>query len=151
MRPMTVDESTELDCSAAKVWNEVQKSSRLLHVIRPLARISTAGFPDLPERWREGQKVRCRVYVFGMIPIGVRELHFEKIDQNGRRIVTHESDPLVRSWKHTIAITTLGPDRSIYRDVIDIDAGHLTTLVWLWTNWFYRHRQRRWRALAKTL
>jgi hypothetical protein len=24
-------------------------------------------------------------------------------------------------------------------------------LVWAWADWFYRHRQRRWRALAKCL
>ena len=91
------------------------------------------------------------MYVFGVIPIGVRELYFERIDQNGCRIVTRESDPLVRSWNYTITITPIGPNRSKYRDVIDIDAGHLTVLVWVWTNWFYRHRQRRWRALTRTL
>jgi hypothetical protein len=151
MAPMKVDVSTVLDCSAAKVWSEVQKSALLLHVIWPLARMSTSALPDLPKRWRQGQKVHCRVYVFGIIPIGVRELNFETIDQNGCRIVTHESDPLVRSWNHTITITPFGPNRSKYRDVIDIDAGHLTGLVWAWTNWFYRHRQRRLRALTKTL
>jgi hypothetical protein len=62
-----------------------------------------------------------------------------------------ENDPLVKSWKHAISIKPLGQDRSIYRDVIDIDAGRLTVLVWAWVNWFYRHRQRRWRAFAKTL
>ena len=41
---------------------------------------------------------------------------------------------MVRSWNHTIAITPSGPNRSIYRDVIDIDAGHLTVLVWAWTS-----------------
>ena len=71
------------------------------HVIWPLARITTSGLPDLPEQWRQGQKVQCRVYVFGVIPIGVRELYFERIDQNGCRIVTRESDPLVRSWNYT--------------------------------------------------
>jgi hypothetical protein len=40
-------------------------------------------------------------------------------------------------------------DQSIYSDVIDIDAGRLTVSVW--ATWFYRHRQRRWRALAKSL
>jgi hypothetical protein len=62
---MKVDLSTELDCSATKAWNEVQKSALLLHVIWPLARISTSGLPDLPGHWREGQKVQCCVYVFG--------------------------------------------------------------------------------------
>ena len=151
MATMKVDVSTDLDCSAAKVWNEVQKSALLLHVIWPLTRIGTSGLPDLPERWRQGQEVQCRVYVFGFISLGVRDLYFKKIDQRAYRIVTHESDRLVRSWDHTISVTPLGPNRSKYRDVIDIDAGHLTGLVWAWTNWFYRHRQRRWRALSRTL
>ena len=94
MAPMKVDVSTELDCSAAKVWSEVQKSTLLLRVIWPLARISTSGLPDLPERWGEGQKVQCWVYVFGFIPLGVRELYFKRIDQNAFRIVTRESDRL---------------------------------------------------------
>ena len=38
-KSMKVDVSTQLDCSAVKAWNEVQKSSLLLHVIWPLARI----------------------------------------------------------------------------------------------------------------
>jgi hypothetical protein len=50
-----------------------------------------------------------------------------------------------------ISVRPLDENRSIYRDVIDIDAGSLTVLVWAWASWFYRHRQRRWRALAKTL
>jgi hypothetical protein len=148
---MKVDVSTALDCSAAEAWGEVQTSALLLHVIWPLARISTSGLPDLPKQWRQGETVQCRLYVFGVIPVGVRDLYFERIDQNAYCVVTRESDPLVRSWNHTIALTPSGRHRSIYRDVIDIDAGYLTVLVWAWTNWFYRHRQRRWRALAKTL
>jgi hypothetical protein len=50
-----------------------------------------------------------------------------------------------------MSIKPLGQDRSIYSDVIDIDAGALTVLVWAWASWFYRHRQRRWRAFAKSL
>jgi hypothetical protein len=95
--------------------------------------------------------VLCRVYVFGFIPIGVRELYFENIDQIARRIVTRESDRLVRSWNHTIAISSLGTNQSVYRDVIYIDAGRLTFLVWVWTSWFYRHRQRRLRPLSRAL
>ena len=148
---MKVDVSTELNCSATKAWDEVQKSALLLYVIWPLARITTTGLPDFPERWRQGLSVRCRAYVFGLIPIGIRELHFETIDQTGYRIVTRESDPLVKRWNHTFSVTPSGTDRSIYRDVIDIDAGASTILVWAWASWFYRHRQRRWRALAKSL
>jgi hypothetical protein len=148
---MKVDVSTQLDCPAAKAWSELQKSSLLLHVIWPLARIATTGLPDLPERWHQGLTVRCRLYLFGFVPIGIRDLHFETIDHSAHRIATRESDPLVKRWDHIISLAPAGADRSIYRDVIDIDAGGLTVVVWAWANWFYRHRQRRWRALAKRL
>jgi hypothetical protein len=147
---MKVDVSTELSCSAVKAWDEVQKSSLLLHVIWPLARVVPTGAP-FPERWSEGLTVQCKSYVFGVIPIGVRTLNFEKIDHKNYEIQSREYDPLMPRWDHLVSIKPLDVTRSIYRDTIDIDAGSLTFLVWAWANWFYRHRQRRWRALAKSL
>jgi hypothetical protein len=147
---MLVDVSTVLNCSAAKAWNEVQKTSLFLYVIWPLVRVVPTGAP-FPERWSEGLTIQCKSFVFGVIPIGVRTLHFEKIDQKNYEIQSREHDPLIARWDHLVAIKLLDDSRSIYRDTIDIDAGRLTVVVWAWANWFYRHRQRRWRALAKTL
>jgi hypothetical protein len=93
----------------------------------------------------------CKLFVFGIVPIGVHTLRFEKVDQEAHEILTHEHDRLVARWDHVVSVRPLGENRSIYRDIIDIDAGSLTVLVWAWASWFYRHRQRRWRALAKTL
>jgi hypothetical protein len=120
-------------------------------VIWPLARIVSVDGRSFPERWTEGLTTQCRSYLFGSIPIGARNLYFQRIDHVNFEILILENDPLVKSWKHAISIKPLGQDRSIYRDVIDIDAGRLTALVWAWADWFYRHRQRRWRALAKCL
>jgi hypothetical protein len=147
---MIVDVPTVLNCSAAKAWNEVQKSSLLLHVIWPLARVVPVGAP-FPERWSEGLTIQCKSFVFGVIPIGVRTLHIEKIDHKNYQIQSREHDPLIARWDHLVSIKPLDDTRSIYRDTIDIDAGSLTFVVGAWANWFYRHRQRRWRALAKTL
>ena len=148
---MKVDVSTPLECPVDTAWNEVQKSALLQHVIRPLATVTPIEPQSFPERWCEGMTIQCRTRVLGFIPTGVRTVHFEKIDHTARTIVTHESDPLVRRWDHTISVTPAGRMRSIYRDVIDLDAGALTFVVWAWTSWFYRHRQRRWRALAPVL
>jgi hypothetical protein len=147
---MMVDVSTVLNCPAAKAWNEVLKSSLLLHVIWPLARVVPIGAP-FPERWSEGLTVQCKSYVFGVIPIGVRTLHFEKIDEKNYQIQSREHDPLIARWDHLVSIKPLDDNRSIYRDTIEIDAGSLTFVVVAWANWFYRYRQHRWRALAKTL
>jgi hypothetical protein len=147
---MIVDVSTMLDCPAAKAWNEVQKSSLLLYVIWPLARVVPTGVP-FPERWSEGLTIQCKSFVFGVIPVGVRTLAFERIDQKNYELQTREHDPLISRWDHLVSVKPLDDSRSIYRDTIDIDAGKLTWVVWAWANWFYRHRQRRWRALVRTL
>jgi hypothetical protein len=147
---MIVDVSTVLDCSATKAWNEVQKSSLHRHVIWPLARFVPSGAP-FPERWSEGLTTQGNLIVFGVIPMGVHTVHIEKIDHRNHEIQSREHDPLIARWDHQISIEPLGDSRATYRDKIDIDAGILTFAVWAWANWFYRHRQRRWRALAKAL
>ena len=73
------------------------------------------------------------------------------IDQKNYRIQSREHDAVITRWDHLISIKPLADNLSTYRDVIDIDAGSLTPLVGAWAKWFYRHRQRRWRALAETL
>jgi hypothetical protein len=148
---MRVDVATQLDCSAAAAWEAVQTSALLLRVAWPLAKIVPVGDAVFPERWSEGLTVRCRSLLFGFIPTGVRVLDFETIDHANHVIQTRESDPLVRRWDHLMSIKSLGERRSSYRDVIDIDAGRLTFLVWAWATWFYRHRQLRWRTIAKSL
>lgn len=146
---MIADVSTVLNCSAVKAWNEVQNSSLLLHVMRPLARVVPID-RRFPERWREGS-MQCKVYMFGIIPFGLHTIELEKIDEKTHHIQSRERGSLVARWDHLISIKPLDDKRSIYRDTVDIDAGWLTFVVWAWANLLYRHRQRRWRALAKTL
>jgi len=145
-----VDVSTELDCSADKAWDAVRTSALLLHVIWPLATIGPAG-NALPPRWTEGETIQCRPLILGFIPVGIRTLHFERIDDTRRAIQSREHDTLVRRWDHRISIEPRGESRAFYRDEIEIDAGFVTGLVWAWASMFYRHRQRRWRALARGL
>jgi len=149
-RPMTVDVSTILDCSGDKAWNEVQKSSLHRHVTWPMTRIVSTGVP-FPDRWIEKSTIKCRLFLFGIIPTGVHTLFFENIDEKKHRIQSREHGSLVARWDHLVSIEPLDGSRSIYRDTIAIDAGPLTFVVWAWANWFYRHRQRRWRALAMKL
>jgi hypothetical protein len=148
---MVVDVSTVLDCSAEKAWSEVQKSSLHLRVIKPLARIVPLPGSPWPARWEQGRMVQCSLYIFGVVPIGVHTIFLERIDHDRREIQSREHGALIKRWDHHISIQTCGAGRAIYRDRIEIEAGRLTVAIWAWANWFYRHRQRRWRALAKTL
>jgi hypothetical protein len=147
---MIADVSTMLECPATKAWSQVETSALLRHVTRPLVRFAPSAAP-LPERWSEGLTLQWKVFVFGVIPMGVHTVHLEKVDPNNYEIHSREHNRLIARWDHVISIKPLDNSRSFYRDTVEIDAGILTFVVWAWANWLYRHRQRRWRALAKTL
>jgi hypothetical protein len=148
---MRVYVESVLPCEPDAAWEKVQTSALLLQIARPLVVLRPARGEELPERWRHGQTVRCRSYLFGVIPFGTRTLTFEHIDADGRTIQTRESDPLVRRWDHHIRAGATGDGRTHYADDVEIDAGVLTPLVWLFAQVFYRHRHRRWRAVARRL
>ena len=147
---MIVDVSTVLNCSAAKAWNRGFEKAHFC--LRDFA--VGAGRADrcsTPERWSEELTTVANRSSSGSFRSGVRTLHFEKIDHKNYELQSREHDPLIARWDHLVSIKPLDDTRAIYRDTIDVGAGSLTFVVWAWANWFYRHRQRRWRALAKTL
>jgi hypothetical protein len=148
---MRVFVESVLDCAPERVWGEVQTSRLLLDVARPLVVIKPAASATFPERWIEGAVVQCRSYLLGLVPLGTRTLLFERIDQKAQKIQTREHDPLVRRWDHVIRVAAAGDGRTRYSDEIEIDAGALTLPVWLFAQWFYRHRQRRWQSVARRL
>jgi hypothetical protein len=141
-----------LPCDADAGWERVQTSALLREICRPLIRLAPAdGAVELPARWEHQSTVRLRSYMFGFIPLGVRTLLFEHIDQQNREIQTREHDPLVRRWDHRIHFEPLGPGSSRYTDDVEVEAGLLTPIVWAFAQWFYRHRQRRWRRVARRM
>lgn len=148
---MRVYVESVLDCPPEKVWAEVQRSGLLIEVARPLATFVAADDEGLPERWEHESTVHCRSYLFGFIPMGKRTLWFERVDQQAREIQTREHDPLIRRWDHLIRVRPADDGRTLYSDEIEIEAGWRTVFVWLFANWFYRHRQRRWKKVARRL
>jgi hypothetical protein len=142
---------TVLNCPAERVWETVQTSSLLLDVMKPVIRLEPVGGGSFPERWTEGMSVRCRVYLFGVLLPGLHTLELERIDQEGRQIQSREKDPLVRRWDHRIRVEAISGRRAHYSDEVDIKAGILTPVVWFFAAAFYRHRQRRWRRIARRL
>ncbi len=148
---MRVHVQSILDCPPEKVWDEVQTSAVFLKIIRPLAKVVPVDPPTFPPRWQEGATLRCKTYLFGLIPLGTHTLHLERIDPEAREIQSREHDPLIDKWDHLVRVQATDDGRSLYSDEIEIQAGFLTVLVWLFASWFYRHRQRKWRRIAKKL
>ena len=149
---MRVFVQSTLACDADIGWQRVQTIALLREICSPLVRLEPdRNVPSLPERWPEAGTVRIRPFLFGFIPTGVRVLRCEHVDHQRREIQTREHDPLIRRWDHRIHFESLSPGTSRYTDEVEIEAGLLTLPVWLFAQWFYRHRQRRWRRVAEKL
>jgi hypothetical protein len=139
------------DCPPDRAWDEVQRPSLLLEVASPLIRLEPAEGPWFPDRWQQGRTVRFESYLFSLIPVGRRTVCFERVDHSARQIQTREHDPLIRHWDHLIHVRATDDGRTRYSDELQISGGPLAFFVWLFAMWFYRHRQRRWKRVAKRL
>lgn len=148
---MRVHVESVLPCAAELAWAEVQKSDLLLEVAAPLIALRPVDAPAFPAVWPAGGTVACQMFLLGFIPLGRHQVHFESIDPAERTIQTRESDPLVHTWDHRVTVQDAAGGQTRYADDIEVGAGPLTPLVWLFAQVFYRCRQRRWRRVARRL
>ncbi len=148
---MRVYVESVLDCSPDRAWSEVRTSRLLLEVIRPLLRFVPPQGASFPFEWEQSTTVRGRSYVLGLIPLGLHTIQYERVDADRREIQTREANRLVRRWDHLISIREISGERTLYSDEIDIAAGPMTWLMWLFAQCFYRHRQCRWKRVARRL
>lgn len=152
---MMVDLETRLAAPPDRVWAEVQTSRLLRHIARPLVHFQALDPKELPERWRPG-KYRVFMWCFYILPFGRQWIDIneppapegEPDRENTRCIRDNGTGDFVRVWDHWIFIRPDGAGGTIYRDRVEVKAGLLTPFVWAFAQWFYRHRQARWRALV---
>ena len=106
---------------------------------------------DRQGQWREGETVVGWVFLFGFLPFSRHHLHIARIDDATRTLSSCEFGGVITTWNHDIEVAPIDRTTCRYRDRIEIEAGFLTPVIVVYANWFYRMRQRRWRALAKGL
>jgi ligand-binding SRPBCC domain-containing protein len=146
---MMVRVSTELDAPAEVVWAALKRKSCFLHVTRGLM-----GFPDAeewPKEWRQGDEARTRLHFFHLIPGWEHSLRVIRVDEDKRELVSNETGGPVERWNHMLKVKPISGTLSLYTDEIEIRAGSLTPLLWVFAHVFYRYRQMRWRELARVL
>ena len=144
-----VQHSTQLDASVDVIWNAVKTPSAFRRVTRGLLRM-----PVIRERnvdWCEGETVVGWTFLFGFLPFSRHYLHIARINESTRTLSSREFGGLIRVWNHDIEVMAINETSCLYRDRIEIDAGLMTPIVVAYAHWFYRMRQRRWRALAKEI
>lgn len=148
---MKVCVATILECLPDRVWAELQTSRLLLEVMRPLLRFVPPRPACFPVQWKQSATVAGKAYILSLVPLGIHTLRFERIDPQRRQIQTREKNRLISRWDHLISVREAPGGRTFYSDEIEIEAGPATWLVWLFAHWFYRHRQRRWKRIARRL
>jgi hypothetical protein len=139
--------ATRLKAPLPKVAAALLCPANLLSISRPL--IVFRG--DLPAQWLPGC-YRVTMHLFGLIPLGWQDIgiSFPPVDAGVFRLRDNGHSALISRWDHDI-LARGDNDSTLYSDTIEIDAGWLTPLVWLFALVFFAHRQRRWRRLAPHL
>lgn len=149
MNVAIVDRSTQLEASADAVWSAVKTPAAFRNVTRGLVLMPAIRGRD--DEWCAGEVVVGWVFLFCVVPFSRHHLHIAAIDEMTRTLSSREHGGLLAEWNHDIVVTPLDDHRCMYRDRIEIDAGVFTRPVVVYARWFYRMRQRRWRALAERL
>jgi hypothetical protein len=149
---MHVQRTVLLSCSPQQCFAEVQTPRLMKYIASPLVRFTPVEPKSLPERWEENEYL-VSVRLFGFLPIGRQWANISGRDRSneiGRFYVELRDNgrgTLMSKWDHLITIQGSGQGCS-YTDRVEVKAGLLTPLVWLFAWFFYRHRQRGWQRLV---
>lgn len=141
--------STQLDCTASELWQEISKPDSLQFVASPILVFVPIESGVFDIEWEIGRDYPLKLYFLNLIPLGRHTIQLVEVDRDRNVISSRESGPLVPVWNHTILFQETRPGLVSYTDEIEIRAGWLTPFVWLFAYVFYRHRQRRWKMLLQ--
>ncbi len=144
-----VERSTLLEAPVDAVWAAVKTPSAFRAVTRRL--LVMPAIADRQDDWREGETVVGWVLLFGFVPFSRHHLHIARIDESTCTLNSREFGGVITTWNHDIEVVPIDATSCRYCDRIEIEAGFLTPVIVVYARWFYRMRQRRWRALAKGL
>ncbi|MCD7899764.1 MAG: hypothetical protein LUH22_07795 [Bacteroides sp.] len=128
--------------SMDNVWNEILKFNTLRYICRPKAYFVSCNKKSFV--WRKDETYHFRLYIYGVIPMGIHKITVEKMDRDTRELLTAECNKIVTVWNHYIKMKKTVNEKTQYMDRVDLYAGILSPVFAWWTERFYKHRQRRW-------
>lgn len=146
---MIVERTSLLEAPAERVWDALQRTATFSYVSAPLLRFPVAELAEA--RWLPGMELEGRLLLLGFIPIGRHRIRIESVDETTRCLQTREGSRLLTRWDHEIRVEAVDDGACRYRDRIEIEAGTMTPVVWLFASVLFRYRHLRWRRLAREL
>lgn len=132
----------EFDCSPDTTWSAITSPTVFRQVSSPLMGFESLDEGGFPEEWTEGVH-KLRAKAFGVVPIGDQTVDLAFGIRKGARTVRDTgrglSGPLafVNRWEHTMAVSPLPGNRTLYRDQLIFSAEPVTALLWpaYWAFW----------------
>lgn len=149
---MKLSLETSIELPPDEVWQRVLTPELLFHIAAPLVRFRLLK-GDCPVQWADGSSYLASVKLFGFLSFGpqwiVPSQHIDQAVPWPKKLRDNGHSSLIKTWDHWITVEPDGENGTRYRDEVEVKAGLLTPFIWAFAQIFYRHRQRRWRALAK--
>ena len=141
--------TTILDCPKERVWQEVQTVRLLAYIAAPMVIFEPLQPTRFPEIWGEAC-YQVRMKIFGRFSFGRHWIVISKpLAATGAfQLRDNGYGDRISKWDHWITIQDEPNEKTRYTDYVDIEAGFLTPFVWLFSQAFYRHRQRQWQKLV---
>ncbi len=151
---MKISLSTRIAMPPDEVWRRVQTPELLMHIAAPLVRFQLLE-PSQARDFGSCDRFLVRLTLFGVLPFGtqwiVPTIHVDDAAPWPKRLRDNGHSALIKTWDHWITVEPDGEGGTRYRDDVEVKAGPLTPFIWAFAHIFYRHRQRRWRALGQDI
>ncbi len=144
----TIVVDSVLPAGVEEIWARLLNIETLRYIARPMMTFVPVGQEGRDAVWIEGGSYTYKIRMWGMLPVGKEHrIRVKRMDREKCFIETQESNRMVPVWNHRIELEAAGEERSVYRDIVEIEAGWRTPAVAWWSKMFYRHRQRKWNRL----
>jgi hypothetical protein len=151
---MKVSLSTRIALPPDQVWEKLQTPAPLIHIAAPLVRFELLD-PANAAHFGGSDRFLVKLTLVGFLPFGtqwiVPSIHVGDAAPWPKKLRDNGHSGLVKTWDHWITVEPDDTGGTQYRDEVEVRAGLLTAFIWAFAQIFYRHRQRRWRALANSI
>ncbi len=138
-----------LNASTTLVWDKLLSPETLDFVASPMVVFNYQS--EKPVKWIEGNYI-VELKLFGFIPFGTQTISISFPNSNSNTLYLRDNgySNLITKWDHLISLESLG-EHTLYTDNLEVRAGILTPIIWIFGLLFYSHRQRRWVKLINQL
>ena len=144
---MIANISSIFPCTESELWEKISQPSSLQYITSPILKFVPENDDLFEMQWQINTSYQLRLYLLGIVPLGGHCIILKVIDKEKNLIRSEESGLLAKVWNHTITFHENENGQVHYIDSIEIKAGVLTPLIWMFAHFFYRHRQKKWRQL----